>query len=112
MQGLDPATGRLRWSRPANAYYFQEATRTADGFALGYRPGPALDYVHGALLLTTAGRELHDFQQWVRRASETSRRFFLVVQRFPRLVLHLDKHRLTAEEVAALRTWPSTCESH
>ena len=53
VQCLNPATGRLRWSRPVNAYDFQEATRT----------GPALDYVHGALLLTTDGRELHDFQR-------------------------------------------------
>ena len=48
--------------------------------------------------------ETHDWQ-WVRHASETSRRFFLVVQRFPQFVLHLDKARLTAEEVATLRTW-------
>ncbi|GAB3637368.1 hypothetical protein GCM10027422_29580 [Hymenobacter arcticus] len=48
--------------------------------------------------------ETHDWQ-WVRQASETSRRFFLVVKPFPRLVLLLDKHRLTDEEVATFRTW-------
>ena len=51
--------------------------------------------------------ETHDWQ-WVRHADETGRRFFLVVQRFPQLVLHLDKHHLTAEEKAALRTWLTT----
>ena len=55
--------------------------------------------------------EMHDWQ-WVLRANETSQRFFLVVQRFPQLVLHLDKHRLTAEEVAALRTWLSASKTN
>jgi hypothetical protein len=63
VQCLDPATGRLRWSRPANAYSFQVATRTADGFALHYRTDSELDYVHGAVLLASDGRELHDFQR-------------------------------------------------
>jgi hypothetical protein len=48
--------------------------------------------------------EMHDWQ-WVRHASETGQRFFLVLQRFPKLVLHLDKHRLTAEEVTTFRSW-------
>lgn len=53
---------------------------------------------------------MHDWQ-WVRHASETKRRFFLVVQRFPQLVLHLDKHRLTGEEVATLRIWLTVRQS-
>ncbi|MFD1874885.1 hypothetical protein [Hymenobacter bucti] len=48
--------------------------------------------------------EAHDWQ-WVRHASESRHRFYLVLRPFPRLVLLLDKHRLTAEEVAAFRTW-------
>ncbi|MGI4832696.1 MAG: hypothetical protein ACRYFK_04465 [Janthinobacterium lividum] len=63
VQCLDPATGHLRWSRPANAYGFQQAARTTDGFALFYRTGSELDYVHGALLLAGDGRELRDFQR-------------------------------------------------
>lgn len=43
--------------------------------------------------------------QWVRQASETNQRFFLVVKPFPRLILLLDKHRLTDEEVVTFRTW-------
>jgi len=63
VQRLDVATGRVLWSRPASPYDFQEAVRTPDGFALGYRSGPELDYVHGALLLADDGRELGDFQR-------------------------------------------------
>ena len=48
--------------------------------------------------------ETHDWH-WVRDFGENNRRFFLVVRPFPRLVLLLDKHRLTAEEVATFRTW-------
>jgi hypothetical protein len=48
--------------------------------------------------------EMHDWQ-WVRHADEAGRRFFLVVQQFPQLVLNLDKHHLLAEETAALLTW-------
>lgn len=63
VQRLDVATGRVFWSRPASPYDFQKAVRTPDGFALGYRSGPELDYVHGALLLADDGRELGDFQR-------------------------------------------------
>jgi hypothetical protein len=48
--------------------------------------------------------ETHDWH-WVREFGEDSRRFFLVFRPFPRLVLLLDKRRLTAEEVDAFRTW-------
>ena len=48
--------------------------------------------------------ETHDWQ-WILQASENQRQFFLVVRSFPRLVLLLNKHRLTTEEVAAFRTW-------
>jgi L-lactate permease len=54
--------------------------------------------------------ETHDWQ-WVLQASEDKRRFFLVVRSFPRLVLLLDKSRLTAEEVAAFRTWLAASRS-
>ena len=63
VQRLDAATGRVLWSRPASPYDFQEAVRTPDGFALRYRSGPALDYVHGVVLLAADGRELRDFQR-------------------------------------------------
>ena len=63
VQCLDVSTGRVLWSRPAISYDFQEAVRTPDGFAVGYRSGPELDYVHGALLLADDGRELRDFQR-------------------------------------------------
>ena len=63
VQRLDAATGRVLWSRPASPYYFQEAVRTPNGFALGYRSGPAQDYVHGVLLLAADGQELRDFQR-------------------------------------------------
>jgi len=63
VQRLDAATGRVLWSRPASPYDFQEAVRTPDGFALSYRSGPALDYVHGVVLLAADGRELRDFQR-------------------------------------------------
>ena len=63
VQRLDVATGRVLWSRPPSRYDFQEAVRTADGFALAYRSGSELDYVHGAVLLADDGRELGDFQR-------------------------------------------------
>ena len=63
VQRLDPATGRVLWSRPPSHYDVQEAVRTPDGFALHYRTDSELDYVHGALLLADDGRELHDFQR-------------------------------------------------
>jgi len=57
-----------------------------------------------------APAETHDWQ-WVLQASEDSRRFYLVVRPFPRLVLLLDKPRLTAAEVAAFRTWLAARQS-
>lgn len=63
VQRLDVHTGRVLWSRPASRYEFDEAVRTADGFALHYRTDSELDYVHGAVLLADDGRELHDFQR-------------------------------------------------
>lgn len=63
VQCLDPTTGHLRWSRPANAYDFQAAARTTAGFVLLYRTGSESDYVHGALLLAGDGREVRDFQR-------------------------------------------------
>jgi hypothetical protein len=63
VQRLDVNTGRVLWSRPASPYVFENAVRTADGFALHYRTDSELDYVHGALLLASDGRELHDFQR-------------------------------------------------
>ena len=63
VQRLDVATGRVLWSHPSTGYDFQETMRTADGFALGYRSGPDLDYVHGVVLLGEDGQEQHDFQR-------------------------------------------------
>ena len=63
----DVRTGKLRREQVleplGRRLDFQEAVRTPDGFALGYRSGPELDYVHGALLLADDGRELGDFQR-------------------------------------------------
>ena len=47
IQCLGVATGRVLWSRPASPFDFQNAVHPPDGFALGYRSGPELDYVHG-----------------------------------------------------------------
>ena len=60
---LDVNTGRVLWSRRLSPYSFEDAVRTADGFALHYRTDSEQDYVHGALLLAEDGRELHDFQR-------------------------------------------------
>lgn len=63
LQCLDGATGQVLWTRPADAYEFDEAVRTRDGFAVRYHTGPAQDYVHGALLLAADGRPVRDFQR-------------------------------------------------
>lgn len=51
-----------------------------------------------------APTETHDWR-WVLRADEAGRYFFLTVRAFPRLILLLDKHRLSPEEAAAFRSW-------
>ncbi|MBF9220452.1 hypothetical protein [Hymenobacter ruricola] len=61
VQRLDVRDGRILWSKPAGAYEFEQAVRTTDGFALHYRGGP--DYVHGIVLLTDDGHDIHDFQR-------------------------------------------------
>lgn len=48
--------------------------------------------------------QTHDWR-WVRRADESDRYFFLTVRDFPRLILLLDKQKLSPEETTTFQTW-------
>ena len=61
---------------------------------------------NGIVVQPTSGAptETHAWR-WVQRADESNRYFYLTVRAFPRLVLLLDKRRLSPEEIGTFRDW-------
>ncbi|WDF57384.1 hypothetical protein [Mucilaginibacter sp. KACC 22063] len=62
IQLVDAKTGKLLWALAPDRYNLYSATKWKHGFAVEYRKGAEADYVHGVLVISDAGKIVHNYQ--------------------------------------------------
>ncbi|CAM4426080.1 hypothetical protein SAMN06265348_12130 [Pedobacter westerhofensis] len=62
IQRIDVNTGKILWALPPDRYFLYSVTKCKHGFAIEYRKGAEADYVHGVLVISGAGKLVHNYQ--------------------------------------------------
>lgn len=62
IQRIDVNTGKILWALPPDRYFLYSVTKCKQGFAIEYRKGAEADYVHGVLVISGAGKLVHNYQ--------------------------------------------------
>ncbi|PQA56873.1 hypothetical protein [Siphonobacter curvatus] len=62
IQRIDVQTGKILWALAPDTFTLQSTAKCKQGFAIEYRRGPEADYVHGVLVVSPAGKVIHDYK--------------------------------------------------
>ncbi|TDO19047.1 hypothetical protein [Pedobacter duraquae] len=62
VQSINVQTGKLEWALPPDNYTLSSASKCKQGFAIEYRKDDDADYVHGALVISEAGKLVRNYQ--------------------------------------------------
>jgi len=62
IQKIDVATGRITWALPPDKFYLSGVVKCRQGYAIEYRKDEDADYVHGVMVVSDAGKLVHDYQ--------------------------------------------------
>lgn len=62
IQSIDVQTGKIKWALPPDRYYLSTVAKWKKGFAIEYRKDEEADYVHGVLVVSDAGKLVHNYQ--------------------------------------------------
>jgi len=62
IQKIDVKTGEILWALTPDRYYLTYVSKCKQGFAIEYRKDADADYVHGVLVVSDAGKLVHNYQ--------------------------------------------------
>lgn len=62
IQRIDVQTGKVLWALPPDRYDLYSAAKWKQGFAVEYRKDEEADYVHGVMVVSDAGKLIHNYQ--------------------------------------------------
>jgi hypothetical protein len=62
IQKIDTKTGKILWALPPDKYYLSQVVKCKQGFAIEYRKDEEADYVHGVMVVSDAGKMVHNYQ--------------------------------------------------
>jgi hypothetical protein len=62
IQKIDIKTGKILWALPPDKFYLSQVVKCKQGYAIEYRKDEDADYVHGVMVVSDAGKLLHNYQ--------------------------------------------------
>jgi hypothetical protein len=62
VQRIDVQTGKIRWALPPDRYNLSSIAKCKQGYAIEYRKDEEADYVHGVMVISDAGKLVHNYQ--------------------------------------------------
>ena len=62
IQKIDTETGKILWALPPDKFYLSQVVKCRQGYAIEYRKDEDADYVHGVMVVSDAGKMIHNYQ--------------------------------------------------
>lgn len=62
VQKIDVQTGKILWALPPDKFYLSQVVKCKQGYAIEYRKDEEADYVHGVMVVSEAGKMVHNYQ--------------------------------------------------
>lgn len=62
IQKIDAQTGKVLWALPPDKFYLSQVVKCKQGYAIEYRKDEEADYVHGVMVVSNAGKMVHNYQ--------------------------------------------------
>ena len=62
IQKIDVQTGKILWALPPDKFYLSQVVKCKQGYAIEYRKDEEADYVHGVMVVSEAGKVVHNYQ--------------------------------------------------
>ena len=62
IQKIDTETGKILWALPPDKFYLSQVVKCRQGYAIEYRKDENADYVHGVMVVSDAGKMVHNYQ--------------------------------------------------